>query len=603
MTACPFTSSVRVRDSIQLATDVFLPKGEGPFPVILERTPYGRHMTSRSERTVENATAATRAELAAYFGDHGYAVVYQDCRGRYGSEGRFSKYLLEGSDGFDTCEWLLKQPWCDGRILTMGLSYAAHTQAALGCLDAPGIVAQVMDSGGFADAWRGGIRSFGAFELKQVTWAHQQAILSPEAQADPVMKAALEAEDMREWFLRLPWKQGHSPLRHHPDYEAYVFEQWRHGAFDEYWKQVGIWAAGFYDRYCDADTVHLGSWFDVYPLGTVTNYIGLKKAGRGPQRLIMGPWTHGDRSITQFGEVDFGADATIDSWAGDWKSYRLRFFDTVTKKAPDNEPPVRLFMMGGGSGGKTAEGRLHHGGRWVSLSDFPAPETKFVDYHFHEGVLSPAAPQTGAEPLSFDFDPSNPVPTLGHGLTRETTVKGGVFDQVETADLLGAKPPYLPLSARSDVLVFQTETLSQPTQIVGPLVATLWVETNGPDTDFTAKLIDVYPASESYPRGYAMILADGIMRLRYNEDPARPRMRKPGEVTKIQIVLAPTANLFAPGHRIRVDVSSSNFPKYDVNPNTGEPEGNSRRKRVAINTVYVDAARPSHITLPILPLT
>lgn len=603
MSASVRTAKVRTRDGIELATDVYLPSESGRFPVIFERTPYGRHLHSRSERTALEATPFSRSALAEFFGQKGYAVVYQDCRGRYGSNGRFSKYLSEGADGVDSCEWILKQPWCDGRILTMGLSYAAHTQAALGCLDAPGVVAQVMDSGGFADAWRGGIRSFGAFELKQVTWAHQQAILSPEAEADPVMKAALEAEDMRAWFMRLPWQKGQSPLRHHPDYEAYVFEQWEHGTFDEYWKQVGIWAAGFYDRYSKASCIHLGSWFDVYPLGTVTNYIGLRKAERGPQRLIMGPWTHGDRSITHFGDVDFGHHATIDSWAGDWQSYRLRFFESVTKGAPDHEPSVRLFVMGGGSGSKTAEGRLDHGGRWIGLSDFPAPETRFVDYFFQDGQLSDQPPGANAAPISYDFDPADPVPTLGHGLTRETTVKGGVFDQVETADLLGAKPPYLPLASRHDVLVFQTEALAEPTQVVGPLVATLWVSTDGPDTDFTAKLVDVYPASKDYPHGYAMILADGIMRLRYNEDPANPRMRKPGEITRIEIVLAPTANLFAKGHRIRVDISSSNFPKYDVNPNTGEPEGRARRKRVAVNTVYVDAERPSHITLPILPLT
>ncbi len=181
------TQMVAMRDGVRLATDIHLPDGAGPFPVILERTPYGRHLPSRSEITAAAPEApASRGELAAYFGAHGYAVVYQDTRGRHGSEGRFVKYLSDGQDGFDTCAWLVAQDWCDGRICTMGLSYSAHTQAALGCLDAPGVVAQILDCGGFANAWTSGIRQSGAFELKQATWALRQAQLSPEAEADPV---------------------------------------------------------------------------------------------------------------------------------------------------------------------------------------------------------------------------------------------------------------------------------------------------------------------------------------------------------------------------------------------------------------------------------
>ena len=195
----------------------------------------------------------------------------------------------------------------------MGLSYSAHTQAALGCLDPPGLVAQVLDCGGFANSWRSGIRQSGAFELKQATWAFRNALVSPEALADPVMHAALAAEDIREWFTRMPWRPGHSPLRHHPDYEAYLFDQWSHGAFDEFWQQLGIWAEGFHQRYSRAECVHMSSWWDPYPLTATGNYTGLKRAGRGGQRLILGPWTHGDRSDTCFGDVEFGPDAALDS--------------------------------------------------------------------------------------------------------------------------------------------------------------------------------------------------------------------------------------------------------------------------------------------------
>ncbi len=598
-----WTEMVAARDGVKLATDVHLPDGAGPFPVVLERTPYGRDQTSRSEITAANRTPASRSEIAAFFTAHGYAVVYQDNRGRHGSEGKFVKYLSDGEDGYDCCAWIVQQEWCDGRICTMGLSYAAHTQGALGSLDAPGVVAQVLDCGGFANSWMAGIRQSGAFELKQATWALKQAALSPEAMADPVMKAALDGEDIRDWFTRLPWQPGHSPLRHHPDYEAYLFDQWRHGAFDAYWQQCGIWAEGFHARYSRADCVHMSSWYDAYPLTATSNYLGLKKSKRGPQRLILGPWTHGDRSDTVFGDVDFGSDAAIDSWAGDWRQYRLRHFDSVIKGVPNREPAVRVFMMGGGTGRRTAAGHLAHGGHWLSFADWPPPEAAPTEYYLHaSGALDVTVPDADSDPLSFDFDPAHPVPTIGGSLTSmEPVASGGAWNQVESPAFFGCAAPYLPLASRPDVLVFQTASLAAPVRVVGPLTATLWVATDGPDTDFTAKLLDVYPASADYPQGYALLLADGICRLRYAEEPARPRLRKPGEVVRITVTLFPTANLFMTGHRIRLDISSSNFPKYDVNPNTGEPEGAARRKRVAVNTVFMDAGRPSAITLCVLP--
>jgi len=598
------THLVAMRDGTRLATDVHLPDGAGPFPVIMERTPYGRQETSRSELTAADRTPATRAEIAAYFTAHGYAVVYQDTRGRYGSEGRFVKYLSDGEDGYDACAWLRDQPWCDGRICTMGLSYSAHTQAALGCLDPPGLVAQVLDCGGFANSWKSGIRQSGAFELKQATWAFKNAAVSPEAMADPVLRAALEAEDIRAWFTRMPWKPGHSPLRHHPDYEAYLFDQWTHGADGPFWRQLGIYTEGWHARYSRAACVHMSSWWDPYPLTATSNYTGLKRAGRGPQRLILGPWTHGDRSNHCFGDVEFGPAAPLDSWAGDWRVYRLRFFDHVVKGMALDEPAVRVFVMGGGNGRRDEAGHLHHGGRWITAADWPPPGIEFVPFHLHgDGRLDPAAPAAGAAPLSYDFNPAHPVPTIGGAMSSlDPVANAGSWDQVETPEFFGCTPPYLPLASRPDVLVFQTVPLKEPVQVVGPIEAELWVATDGPDTDFTAKLIDVHPPSADYPGGYAMILTDGVLRLRYAEDPTTPRLRQPGEVVRAHITLFPTANLFLPGHRIRLDVSSSNFPKFDVNPNTGEPEGLARRRRIAVNSVFVDTDRPSKVTLPLLLL-
>ncbi len=555
---------VRVRDGVSLASDIYLPEGSGPFPALFERTPYGRHLPSRSEITATDPKPASRAEIAAVFTGAGFAVLYQDCRGRHGSEGRFTKYLGEAEDGFDTAAWLIREPFCDGRIGTFGLSYAAHTQAALGALDPPGLMAQVLDCGGFADAWQSGIRQSGAFEMKQATWAFKQAALSPEAEADPLLKAALAGEDIRAWFARLPWRRAHSPLRHHPDYESYLFEQWRHGASDGFWHRLGLWAEGFHHCNSSACAVHLSSWFDPYAATAVANFLGLRHARRGPQRLILGPWTHGDRSLNYAGDVDFGPHPVIDSWAGDWRRYRLQFFERIFHGAPETEPAVRLFVMGGGSGRRNREGRLDHGGHWISAEEFPPAGVAFRAWYLHgDGGLAPEMPEADRV-LAYDFDPARPVPTIG-----------GAFSSLE------------PLAA--------------PFEFVGPVEVTLFVASDAPDTDFTAKLIDVHPRSEDYPQGYAMLLGDGILRLRYADDPAAPVLNRPGELRRVRIILFPTANLFLPGHRVRLDVSSSNFPKFDVNPNSGEAEGEARRQRRAVNSVFTGPSHPSRIVLPELP--
>ncbi len=578
------TEMLVMRDGVRLATDIHLPAGDGPWPVILERTPYGRG-----------------GDQAPAINAHGYAAVFQDCRGRYGSEGRFEKYLGDGPDGADTCAWITEQQWCDGRICTVGLSYGAHAQAALGCLDPPGLVAQVLECGGFNDAWASGVLQGGAFELRQANWAYHQAILSPEAAADPLMRAALEAEDIRAWFAAWPWQQGASPVRHHPAYEARLFDQICHGARDGFWKQVGLWADGFHHRYSRADCVHVSSWFDPYVSTATGNYRGLSAAGRGRQRLILGPWTHGAHGARVAGDVDFGAEAPVGSWAGDWLDYQLRHFDAVTRGLPNDEPSVRVFVMGGGSGRRTEAGRLDHGGRWITAADWPVPGAVPAVWHLHnDGRLDPQVPQERAKPLSYDFDPADPVPTIGGNFSSfEPIAEPGSFDQVGDARFFGCRPPFLPLAARRDVLAFQTAPLTEAVQVVGPVEVVLFVATDGPDTDFTAKLIDVYPSSPDYPRGYAMLLADTILRLRYAEDPSEARLRRAGEVVRIRLVL-PIGNLFEVGHRIRLDVSSSNFPKFDVNLNTGEPEGVSRCRRVAVNTVFADAARPSRVVLPLV---
>jgi len=595
---------VPARDGVRLATDVYRPTGGGPFPVLLERTPYNKSAPSRSERTAAVAAPRSRAEVAHYFAQHGYAVVYQDCRGRYWSEGRFTKYLSEAEDGYDTLCWLMRQPWCNGRIGTFGLSYAAHTQAALGCLDPPGLAAQFLDCGGFSNAYRSGIRHGGAFDLKQATWAYNNALADTK---DPAVKAALEAEDIRAWFARMPWCKGQSPVSAAPDYEDYLFEQWSHGIFDDFWKRPGIYAEGYYERYADVPIAHLSGWYDPYARTATENYLGLKRKKRASMRLILGPWTHGDRSLSYAGDVDFGPTAPVDgNLAEDFFALRLDWFDRWLKDGSHGaaaDPPVRVFVMGGGSGRRNPAGRLDHGGRWHTAADWPLPETRWTRFYLQpDRSLGRALPPQGARPLEYAFDPRDPVPTIGGALSSgEPVMRAGAYDQRTGPNVFGASEPYRPLAERPDVLVFATPPLDGALEVTGPVTVRLWIASDCPDTDFTAKLIDVYPPNEDYPEGFAMNLTEGILRVRYRDSWERPSPMVPGEVYAITIELFPTGNLFASGHRLRLDIASSNFPHFDVNPNSGEPEGQMRHPRIARNRVFADAAHPSHIVLPVIP--
>jgi putative CocE/NonD family hydrolase len=357
----------------------------------------------------------------------------------------------------------------------------------------------------------------------------------------------------------------------------------------------------------DAPMVHMSSWYDAYARTATDNFIGLSKHKRSPVRLIMGPWTHGDRQLTYAGDVDFGPKAPLDgNVAKDFLTLRLRWFDRWVKEARngvDDEPRVRLFVMGGGSGRRNSAGRLDHGGRWRSERDWPIPDTKWMPYYFHRsGLLSPSRAPEDFTWDEYEFDPRNPVPTIGGTVTSgQPVMVGGAFDQREGPRFFGSIAPYRPLSARRDVLVFQTPPLETDVELTGPIVAKLWISSNCPDTDFTAKLIDVYPASRDYPDGFAMNLTDGILRVRYRDSWEKPSLMQPGEIYAIEIHAFPTSNLFQRGHRIRMDISSSNFPHFDVNPNTGEPEGRAREMRVATNRLYLDRARPSHAVLPLIP--
>lgn len=329
------------------------------------------------------------------------------------------------------------------------------------------------------------------------------------------------------------------------------------------------------------------------------NYIELKKAKKSLQRLTIGPWTHGGQARSYAGMAQFTTDAALDfnAWRQRWLDRWLKGADTGV----DKEPPVRLYVMGGGDAHKTPEGRLFVGGAWRDEQEWPLARTAPTPYYLRaDGTLSPDKPADSA-PTSYAFDPKHPVPTLGGNVSSEGTLMfQGAADQRCRPDFWLCTDGK-PLSTRNDVLVFQTPALERDVEVTGRLVVKLWAASDGPDTDFTAKLIDVYPPNKDFPAGVDLNIGDSIVRGRYRNGPGPAAMLTPGQPYEFTIEMYPTSLVFKRGHRIRLDISSSNFPRFDVNPNTGEPLNANRRWRVATNSVYHDAQHPSHIVLPIIP--
>jgi putative CocE/NonD family hydrolase len=602
---------VRMRDGIQLAADIYHPTIRGrvvdePLPVLLERTPYNKLGVNRGDFSKADPQPWSKPQIASAFAKSGYVVVVQDCRGRYRSEGEFTKYLNEAADGYDTLEWLVAQAWCNGRIGTYGLSYCAHVQAAMACLNPPGLAAMFLDSGGFSSAFHSGIRQGGAFELKQVTWAYKHAQFSARVLNDPDLQKALANVDLRDWFTRFPWSRGNSPLSGVPEYEDYLFEQWENGTFGSYWKALGLYAKGYYDDFADVPMVHMTGWYDPYSKTAIENYVGLAPRKAGPVKLVLGPWTHGQRSVSYAGDVEFGDEATLDrNIAPDYISMRLAWFDRHLKNisSPDYLPkPVKIFVMGGGSGAKNADGRLIHGGHWRDFENWPVPEAQSISlYLTPRGRLQTAPSPDPHGSMSYVADPRNPVPTIGGAVTSgEPLMFAGAFDQRESAKAFGAKEPYRPLAERSDVLVFETDALLQDVEVIGPVEVRLFVSSDACDTDFTVKLLDVYPASPSWPDGFAMNISHGIIRMRYRQSYEQPEFMQANCIYEITIEAYPTANRFVAGHRIRLDISSSNFPHFDINPNSGEPESRATNMKAAHNTVRLSEKYPSRIVLPVV---
>jgi uncharacterized protein len=583
---------VAVRDTVLLATDIYRPAtgsvaAPERLPVLLHRTPYDKS---------EAATVAIAETLAK----HGYVVMVQDTRGRHHSQGVFEKYYsYDAYDGYDTIEWAARQPFCDGKVGMYGTSYAAHTQADAAKLAPPHLRALLLNMGGMSNAWDHSVRYDGAFEMgRQLTWAWSQAL---DDAKDPVTKGMLSKEDVNAWYSALPIRKGLSPLAVAPNYERYYLDEATHSDYDAHWGTLGMQWEKFYPQTADVPMIHVGGWYDIYLRGTIENWRKLGALKKSPMRLVIGPWTHHGNTVAYAGDVDFGAAAAIKDFD---TTFHLAWFDYTlkgVKTAVSTQAPVRYFLMGTGDGHKDSAGRLYHGGEWRESKVWPPAEARPATFYLHaDGTLNmhaPFPPEPAA--TTFQFDPAHPVPTIGGGVSKR--LKDGAYDQRERADMPGSRPPYLPLRARSDVLVFQSEILEEDAVLAGPVEVTLYAASTATDTDFTAKLIDVYPPSTDFPAGFDMNLTDGIVRASYRDHSKTRRLLVPGEIYSIVIWPFDTADVVKKGHRIRLDISSSNFPRFDVNPNTGEPLGLNRLMKTADNTIYHDPAHPSALKLFLLP--
>ena len=545
---------VAMRDGVRLSTDIYRPDTLGTFPVLLTRTPYN------------NFDPATGYQYAR----HGYVVVQQDVRGKYDSDGVFYPLANEAQDGFDTQQWCAAQSWSNGKVGTFGGSYVGATQWLAATQSNEHLVC-MFPTVAASDYYRHWIYNGGAFALSFNTmWG----ALSISARVGQDMGA--EPLDWSGLFRCLPVKDI-SPMmgRHTPWYADWL----AHPLYDDYWKNLSV--ARRYEQ-IKAPSFNLGGWYDVFLEGTVENFSGMRERGgseaaRRGQRLLVGPWFHTSSARTLLGQIEFGPEAAVDEDA-----LQLRWFDYWLKGIDNGvaeEKPVKLFMMG-----------ENH---YREFSAWPPEGVRTREYFLHaakganslagDGRLDLMPPAKNERVDSYSYDPANPVPTLGgNDCCRETIVTQGPYDQ-------------RPVERRDDVLVYTGEALQEPLTVAGPLSVELWAASSAVNTDFTAKLVDVYPDAR------AINLSEGILRAPLRNGFERWEELTPGEPVKLTINLRPTANVFLPGHRVRLEISSSNFPRYDRNLNTpGAGIADKTEMKIADQQVFHDPKRPSKILLPVL---
>ena len=590
---------VPMRDGVKLATDLYFPTKKdkrisGKLPAILVRTPY-----SKTRGYPENTSAI-------YFTSHGYVTVYQDTRGRYNSEGIWHMLDDDGVDGYDTGKWMIKQPWSNGKYGMYGTSYVGGTQHAMALEKSPGLTT-IIPVDAMSNLGYYSMRYDGAYEIRFWNWIHWAGQGGGRQSRDPAVKQMLadfiEVENRRKYLKLFPVRKGTTPLKFMPEYEDWLVNAMKEGGNTDFWKQNNV--RDYTKNYKDIPVYLVGGWYDSWGVNTTENYMALSKTIKGPVYMIMGPWIHGQQGNYSHGQVSFGNDAAIPdplAWRMEWYDHWIKGDKTDVGKKDPYKTNVRIFVMGTGDGHMTEDSLLSHGGFWRNENEWPLKRTSYTPYYFHaDGSASLQKPTQKKSSTDFVSDPNDPVPAIG----GNTSSGGGIllqggWDQ-KGGDHVWNWPLPIPLSARNDVLVFQTEPLQEAVEVTGEIRVKFWASSSALDTDFTAKLVDVYPANLDYPGGFDLNIGDGIVRARYRDSRTEEKLMKPGEVYEFEVRLYPTSNVFKKGHRIRVDIAGSNFPRFDVNPNTGEPLNDNRREIKAINTIYHDKSRPSHILLPVIP--
>jgi putative CocE/NonD family hydrolase len=551
--------AVKMRDGTILRADIYRPKTEGSFPVLLERTPYDK-----------NNSSGFGLRAAA----QGYVVIVQDVRGRYTSDGEWYPFKNESSDGFDTIEWAASLSYSDGRVGMFGGSYVGATQMLAAIAHPPHLagICPIVTASNYHDGWT---YQGGAFEQ----WFNE-SWTSGLAQ-DTLNRSVRSNTNALNGIWKLPlntYPLFDVPSKTDPDLirslAPYFLDWLAHPDYDEYWKRWSI-----EDHYSDIKVPMLtvAAWYDIFQGGSLRNYIGVKlnggsDAARHGQRLLVTVGGHAG-SGRKIGEVDFGP-------AADFKEddVILSWYDHLFKNATNEfavPQPVRIFVMGAN--------------QWRDEDEWPLSRTRQVRYFLHsggkansvsgDGVLSSAAPHAESADR-YIYDPVNPAPTIGGPLCCDSPHLGpGPRDQ-------------RPVEARNDVLVYSTPMLSGDLEITGPITLELFASSSAVDTDFTAKLVDVWPD------GFAQNLTEGIIRARYRESQEKPTFLNPGQTYKFTVDLWSTSNLFRKGHRLRLEISSSNFPRFDRNLNTGGDSSSARNPVPATNSIYHDAEHPSALILP-----
>jgi uncharacterized protein len=564
---------MRTRDGVTLLADVYRPAVPGRFPVLVIRTPY--------DKSADNALTEK-----AYFPPHGYVVVVQDTRGRFASEGEFYPFLHEATDGYDTIEWAAGLPWSNGRVGTIGQSYMAVVQYQLAATRPPHLLAMCPVSGSTSyfenSIWRRGVFEL-AYRLKYFIMMARETLVR-RGLSDRLWPALADyltdPNDIRsplkpEAIRHLPLRDWGERLRESVPYCAEMLTNARYGP---YWEKADLsrrFAA------VSVPMLHVGSWYDMFQYDTVKMFRGLRASAmteqaQWGQRLLMGPWAHllpySVPTSRGSGEIDFGPAARIDLHA-----IQLRWFDFHLKELNnglEQDPPVRIFVMGENT--------------WRDENEWPLARTRFTPVYLSSGGKANSRRGDGRLELTlpgtqpsdhYVYDPAAPVPTcggtfigLGNGVRNQTAVE-----------------------ERDDVLVYTGAILERDLEVTGPVVLKLFAASSAPDTDFTAKLVDVRPD------GYAQNIAEGIVRARFRESLEFPTLIQPGQVYEYTIDLWSTSHVFKAGHRLRLEVSSSNFPRYDRNQNTGHELGVDPETRPAQQTVFHDDRSPSHLILPIIP--